>query len=113
MTHVKTSELTGVALDWAVAQCDSVAVTYINDNITQCLLLKSGGRYNPHVNWVQGGQIIEREGISWHCGNKSSWHSYGYGSDENSHAPTPLVAAMRCYVAGKLGDTVEVPSELF
>ena len=26
--------------------------------------------------------------------------------------PTPLIAAMRCYVASKLGDEVEVPEEL-
>ena len=25
---------------------------------------------------------------------------------------TPLIAAMRCYVASKLGDTVELPEEL-
>jgi len=25
---------------------------------------------------------------------------------------TPLIAAMRCYVASKLGDTVEIPKEL-
>jgi hypothetical protein len=28
------------------------------------------------------------------------------------HGPTPLIAAMRCYVASKLGDEVEVPKEL-
>ena len=28
------------------------------------------------------------------------------------HGPTPLIAAMRCYVASKLGDEVEVPEEL-
>jgi hypothetical protein len=27
-------------------------------------------------------------------------------------SPTPLIAAMRCYVASKLGDTVEIPEEL-
>jgi hypothetical protein len=27
-------------------------------------------------------------------------------------APCPLVAAMRCFVASKLGDKVEVPKEL-
>ena len=27
--------------------------------------------------------------------------------------PTPLIAAMRCYVASKLGDVVEVPNELW
>ena len=26
--------------------------------------------------------------------------------------PAPLVAAMRCYVANKLGDEVEIPEEL-
>jgi len=26
--------------------------------------------------------------------------------------PTPLIAAMRCYVASKLGDEVEIPEEL-
>jgi hypothetical protein len=29
-----------------------------------------------------------------------------------SEGPTPLIAAMRCYVASKLGDEVEIPSEL-
>jgi hypothetical protein len=26
--------------------------------------------------------------------------------------PTPLIAAMRCYVASKMGDEVDVPDEL-
>jgi len=26
--------------------------------------------------------------------------------------PTPLIAAMRCYVASRLGDTVEIPEEI-
>lgn len=26
--------------------------------------------------------------------------------------PTPLIAAMRCFVASKLGDEVEIPEEL-
>jgi hypothetical protein len=28
------------------------------------------------------------------------------------HGHTPLIAAMRCYVASKLGDEVEIPDEL-
>lgn len=27
-------------------------------------------------------------------------------------APPPLIAAMRCYVASKLGDEVDIPEEL-
>ena len=30
----------------------------------------------------------------------------------HGRGPTPLIAAMRCYVASKLGDEVEVPDEL-
>ncbi len=29
-----------------------------------------------------------------------------------NHGPTPLIAAMRCYVASKLGDEIEIPEEL-
>jgi hypothetical protein len=28
------------------------------------------------------------------------------------HGPTPLIAAMRCFVASKLGDEIEIPKEL-
>jgi hypothetical protein len=28
------------------------------------------------------------------------------------YGDTPLIAAMRCYVASKLGDEVEIPKEL-
>lgn len=109
----KTNELTGAALDWAVAKCEGVPYTYQHtasgeygrDSVTQRKRC-----YSTH--WALGGPIIEREGISWHCGNKTSWHAYGYGSDINFSGPTPLIAAMRCYVASKLGDEVDVPQEL-
>jgi hypothetical protein len=39
-----------------------------------------------------------------------------YDDDEvrlpRGYGPTPLIAAMRCYVASKLGDEVELPEEL-
>jgi len=34
---------------------------------------------------------------------EEEWGCYG---------PTPLIAAMRCYVASKLGEEVEAPEEL-
>jgi hypothetical protein len=40
----------------------------------------------------------------------SYWIATGYLVEEC--APTPLIAAMRCYVASKLGDEVDVPDEL-
>jgi hypothetical protein len=109
---MKTSELTGVALDWAVAQaegedyCDHDGV----DNIGNAF---EATRYS--TDWAQGGPIIERERIALrYDSNEQEWQAtypdedgwiYGWGS-------TPLIAAMRCYVASKLGDEVEIPEEL-
>jgi hypothetical protein len=39
-------------------------------------------------------------------------HLHNYLGDWVMFGHTPLVAAMRCYVASKLGDTVEVPEEI-
>jgi hypothetical protein len=64
------------------------------------------------------GPIIEREGISTvQEGDSSPWVGSIYNYDEqdwhlHTPGPTPLIAAARCYVTSKLGDTVEVPEEL-
>lgn len=96
---MKTSELTGHALRWAVAKCEGC----IGWNEAE------HGPYSPHTDWAQAGPIIEREGITLTACN-GAWEAtyrgyFGYG-------PTPLIAAMRCYCASKLGDEVEIPSEL-
>jgi hypothetical protein len=70
------------------------------------------------TDWAQGGPIIEREEISIEYGRaefKSEWIAYKLGlpdEDNPQGGPTPLIAAMRCYVASKLGDEVEIPEEL-
>ena len=110
---MKTSELTGVALDWAVAKCEGVEVDYINDGITQCLLRKLSGRYTPSTNWAQGGPIIERGKITI-CFDtcQPRWVGCDWDARLTEFGLTPLIAAMRCYVASKLGDEVEIPKEL-
>lgn len=99
MRTIKVSELTGVALDWAVAKCEGYRLDLVPE-----------GSYQPSTDWEQGGPIIEREGIamgkSW-----DHWKAFS-GETHLEEGPTPLIAAMRCYVASKLGDTVEVPEEL-
>lgn len=101
---MKTSELTGAVLDWAVAKCEGFK--YPNDPV-----------FKPSTNWAHGGPIIEREMIETHALD-GEWEAYseiaGDGNwDENIQSgPTPLIAAMRCYVASKLGDDVDVPKEL-
>jgi hypothetical protein len=111
MKTVKTNELQGAALDWAVAKCEGV----INGGDLDIGFVLEGG-YTPSTDWAQGGPIIERDNISitstnfswWECDN--GW--YAHIGDRYAHGPTPLIAAMRCYVASKLGDTIEIPEEL-
>ena len=115
---MKVSELTGAVLDWAVAKC-----IYEPDDVVIC-----DGRvfayddatkgFNPATNWAQGGPIIEREGMALNMEDTHEWRAAMWWDDEDSKGdilmvgPTPLIAAMRCYVASKLGDEVEVPDEL-
>ena len=119
---MKTRELTGHALDWAVAQCLGLEVTF--DSWGVCYIGKvqrdeSGLGYpapfEPSHNWAQGGPIIEREKIC-PCPSSSAAGSQWSATDLGGHityfGPTVLIAAMRCYVASKLGDEIEIPEEL-
>lgn len=138
---VKTSELTGDALDWAVAKCEVLQVTY--DGIAYVVNApdrvrwlgarrKRCAKYSPSTDWESGGPIIEREHIYIRPtiteGGYRTAHSFDAveakielpagSTTYDPHAvvfeygPTPLIAAMRAYVASKLGDTVDVPAEL-
>ena len=114
---MKTSELTGAALDWAVAQCEgpnSVASCYYVDDTPLWLEEAPENEWTPSTNWAQGGPIIEREGISIWVFDDVTWRAETpfVGVDCVYEGPTPLVAAMRCYVASKLGDDVDVPETL-
>ena len=108
---IKTNELTGAALDWAVAQIESEAGADKAEKQWRYF----GRVFKPSADWAQGGPIIERElidvvrvGISNRCASRTMED----GSIVGAYGPTPLIAAMRCYVASKLGDEIEVPEEL-
>jgi hypothetical protein len=110
---MKTSELTGQALDWAVAKCEGVGVWY--DDLPQVLRKTQGneGEYAPSDDWSQGGPIIEREKLDLFCsGNVWDSSTGERGNNSIQSGTTPLIAAMRCYVASKLGDEVNVPEAL-
>lgn len=120
---MKTSELTGDALDWAVAKCEGIELI---DGCYNRLLVDgrmSIGQsmlspYKPSTNWAQGGWIVEREKIGFWAytldeeGNENpGWYAETFEGYCQT-GTTPLIAAMRCYVASKLGDEVEVPEGL-
>ena len=110
---MRTSELTGAALDWAVAQAEgNVRLQY--DSREGLIINNVLGwiPYRPSVAWAQGGPIIEREMIELVPQSDSLWDAMYRGQHIPSDGPTPLIAAMRCYVASKLSDNVEIPEEL-
>ena len=106
---MKTSELTDIALDWAVAKCLPIPKDALG-----LLDLDVYNGFNPSTNWAQGGPIIEREKISvWARSTDFAAEAFNEGREGFvEEGPTPLVAAMRCYVASKLGDDVEIPEGL-
>lgn len=113
---MKTNELIGPALDWAVAKCDKENLPFISkDGRVFCQATNNYGYYSPSTVWSQGGPIIERESIEvTPCEDMESWASavvFRQGV-ETQYGPTPLITAMRCYVASKLGDEVDIPEEL-
>ena len=113
---MKTSELIGPALDWAVAKCERFEA--FTDGIS--CIIDHAGSYQPlpkySTNWAQGGPIIERKGIITGPVNSGRWCAEI--ADDIAqvrylrYAETPLIAAMRCHVASEMGDEIEVPEEL-
>lgn len=116
---VKTSELTGAALDWAVAKCEGYAPKDERGWAIWRHVRGVGSQHRYSTDWADGGPIIEREWLDitpwpnesredmrWHCQQHDS------SGDCAQYGETPLIAAMRCYVASKLGDEVDVPDEL-
>lgn len=115
---VKTAELDGSALDWAVAQIEKPS------NLI-CLNSFNGGprtRGNlPHYStcWTHGGPLLDKYDIALN-GGKVGGERCIYATlravDANSPfatsiGPTRLIAACRSVVHYKIGDLVQVPKE--
>lgn len=119
---MKTAELTGAALDWAVAKCEGHDTEFakLRSDLIYVLVWKccplTGDKevqheFEPSTDWSQGGPIIQRENLELVPLCPGTWRAISVGRDWYN-GRTPLEAAMRCYVASKLGDEVDVPAEL-
>jgi hypothetical protein len=104
---MKTSELTGTALDWAVAKCEGLETW---NDCCQILLVGDDEPFHPSTDWSQGGPLLDQY-ITKLEDYGDQWGAEGPNLPER-FGPTPLIAAMRCLVASRLGDEVEVPTEL-
>lgn len=113
---IKTKELVGAALDWLVAKCEGAAASDL-DPMAFTMNRNAAGMWNYTKAPAQGQPILEREVIT-------TTHDRGYDFDQPwrcalsidpynlYEGPTMLIAGLRCYVASKLGEEVEVPGEL-
>lgn len=117
---MRTSELIGAPLDWAVAKCEGKIASFTVQDTGKQLQVTNNGepiRYAPSTDWAEGGPIIERESILLDKYPDGGWVGQKWISDElmptyEEGGPTPLIAAMRCYAASKLGNEVEIPEAL-
>lgn len=137
---VKTSELIGDALDWAVTHA-----LFPQASLEFFRYRHALGHLHYSETWAQSGPLLEEEEIailrldddygkdergycnnvrlprwgavkgqccSFNLSDLDNRPAYWYEETEVTLGPTPLVAAMRCFVAARLGDTVEVPDNL-
>ena len=128
---MKTSELIGPALDWAVSTAlhhkpekdfHSHGMTWNGWWETAAYIDTKPNEYRRvprySTDWSQGGPIIERELINLNNpfgqnhDNEEWVATWKFGGFEEYLGPTPLIAAMRCYCCAKLGEFVDIPEEL-
>ena len=125
---VKTADLIGAALDWAVAKCDGYDEWEWDRDVSDLWVIRRStqtehwlkGYYEPSTDWAQGGPIIDREKFGvchynesdgWEVPNWAAWRT-DVDDRVQIMGETALIAAMRCFVASKLGDEVDVPEGL-
>ena len=135
--EVRTSELVGPALDWAVAKCSGMTLFTMgedwpgNYNVTvlageaPILILDLVNRmwrehqgvtvpWSPSTNWAHGGPLRDKYKVDITEGDHAVSASILTESCEcaDVSGPTALIALCRAIVAAKLGNVVQVPAEL-
>lgn len=124
---MKVSELESPLLDYWVAICDeawktahelypamTLDPTFKGVEIVGgvCTLIPSNRfrqdlkPYDPSVSWWIGGLIIERERIELCPTPGTLWRACTRSSAIWTYGQTPLIAAMRAFVASKFGEEV-------
>lgn len=115
--EVKTDDLIGPALDWAIAKACGLHVDIDSEfGVMSDEARNVTGKWAPSIDWAQGGPLLDKH--AWalpyraiarhHLGKYEACTPGGFPHN----GPTPLIAAMRALVASEFGGTVLVPKEL-
>jgi hypothetical protein len=101
--------LEGALLDYWAAKAEGLDVTYKRDEIKVsdlggCYECGDGFYYAPSSDWTTAGPIMETNKITLVCLSGMQWEATL--GDISYIACYPLVAAMRCFVAQKFGESV-------
>ena len=119
---MKTSELTDITLDWAVTTIEQPEALRFGLE-DWCEQRRTNTRFGEYLyrwstSWTWAGSIIERERIDiwwdgdWVAAMCRPGTTAADWDRAEEHGPTPLVAAMRAFVAAYHGDDGTVPDEL-
>ena len=145
-TTVKTENLTGRSLDYAVAKAlgQKASITTWHEIISRLHPVEDADDIERHTanktirvycgqkdsqripcpryseDWAASGSIIDREMKTHHMNLWGDPETEGqcvasYKRDADVthlYGPTPLVAAMRCFVDHTIGPEIEIPTEL-
>lgn len=123
LIEVKTADLAGEALGWAVGKADGLDLILVPPQYGnpwrvfaryQASATEYTKRYNPWEDWALGGPLIDKyeADFQWaRPGMLRAVVSVGQ-SVGASRAENHLLAAGRAIVSAALGDTVQVPKEL-
>lgn len=114
---IKTSELIGAALDWAVGEvhgewAEEPYHLRDSDGLIWCNNHSYG--YSPSTDWEQGGPLIHAYAMGFVGYDADNWLAF-YCPENITHegiGPTHLISACRAIVADKLGETVDIPEDL-
>lgn len=113
---IKSEDPTGAALVYAMRVADG-RKPIVREEIISTAMREA---YANGPDWDEAGRIIEREDFEiFEKGSDGTWSAgiYKMGPIKRTctayeSGPTLLIAAMRCFVASKLGDDVEIPASL-
>ena len=116
MIEVKTEDLIGRSLNWAVAKAEEMGPFILSRGMYFGTVVTVGDdkTWSPSINWSQGGPLIEQYKVcvDYQGGGVFDCLIRDFGRTTRFRGFGILIPAMRAIVHAKLGAIASVPKEL-